>query len=91
MKTDRLSLVTPAFGVDEAAEVAHRVDLPTRGSHVSLELAALLRAQSQSPSRLAFPELDSNTRSKDRIDHQTNRGTLRLVGQIHAKEVLEIA
>ena len=88
MKADRRSLVTPAFSIEEAAEVTDRVDPPTRVFDVALKLTALIPPQDQSFSGTAFSEDDSEPRAIHRIDQQTNKGAALLVRQVNPKKVL---
>ena len=83
VKADRLPAATPAFGIDEAADVADCVDLPIRGFDAGLELLALIRAQDDRLLGVTFSQSDPYTRPVDRIDHETDEGKPRLVGQVH--------
>jgi hypothetical protein len=80
VKADRSPIVTPALGVDEASEVANGVDPPTRGPDASFELTALVPPQHQTLSSLALPKHHLDARPIHRIDHETDKGTSRLVG-----------
>jgi len=90
MKADRLSFVTPALGVDEAAKVTNGVDPPTRMSDVGLELLALIAPQGHPLSGAAFSKDDSEPRPIHRIDQETNKGGALPVGQVNPEKVPEV-
>src|SRR6185436_2714096 len=90
MKADHLSLVAPAFRIEEAAEVADRVDLPTGVPGVALELGALLPSEDQALSDRALAKDDAEPRAVHRVDQHTNEGAARRVGQVHPEKVLQV-